>query len=102
MMEGKVANGEWQWIDEAQGIMHTATWKPGLLRGRDRDLFGVELRVIRHEAFLEGDRKFDPESMGDLVIFDIDRADVRKETGNTKVFCQESTNYDVDALETLD
>ena len=35
-MEGKVANGEWRWIDEAGCSMHTATNKPALLRSEVR------------------------------------------------------------------
>jgi hypothetical protein len=88
MMNGKVANGEWRWIDEARCMMHTATPKPALLRTSLRDELGVELKVVRHEEFAGG-----AESAGDLIIFDMDKADVRKETGNTKIFCQDPKNY---------
>ena len=32
---------------------------------------------------------------GDLIIFDMDKADVHKEMGNTKVFCQDPKNYTI-------
>lgn len=70
--------------------MHTATPKPALLRPAVRERLGVELRVLRHEAFAGGS-----ESEGDLIIFDMDRSDVEKETGNTKVFCQNPANYSI-------
>ena len=88
MMEGKVANGEWHWIDEKQCVMYTATPKPALLRAEVRARLKVELRVVRHEAFSQGE-----ESAGDLIIFDLDRSDVEGETGNTKVFCQDPASY---------
>lgn len=122
MMQGKVANGEWRWIDEARCVMHTATPKPALLRvevlpirglearpqmkrhvkpcgsrvrtpctaGQVRARLGLELRVVRHEEFAQGS-----ESAGDLIIFDMDKADVEKETGNTKVFCQDPSSYKI-------
>lgn len=90
MMNGKVANGEWRWIDEARCVMHTATPKPALLRNSLRDELGVELKIVRHEEFAGG-----AESAGDLIIFDMDKADVHKEMGNTKVFCQDPKNYTI-------
>jgi len=99
MMEGKVANGEWRWIDEGGCVMHTATPKPGLLRTELRSRLGLELVVRRHEAFLEGNAP--PESCGDLIIFDMDKADVTKPTGNTKVFCQDPTAFSIAAFDSL-
>ena len=90
MMQGKLANGEWRWIDEARCVMHTATPKPALLRTEVRSRLGVELRVMRHEEFAQG-----AESVGDLIIFDMDKSDVTKETGNRKVFCQDPANYKI-------
>ena len=79
MMQSKVSNGEWHWVDEPKCVMHTATPKPALLRGEVRSRMGVEIKVLRHEAFAE-----QAESVGDLIIFDMDKADVTQETGNTK------------------
>ena len=45
---------------------------------------------MRHEEFAGG-----AESVGDLVIFDMDKADVSVETGNVKVFCQNPANYTI-------
>ena len=108
MMEGKVANGEWRWIDEPSCSMHTATNKPALLRPKLRANLGVDLRVLRHEKFLqghassgEGEAAEAAESVGDLIIFDMDKADVEKEVGNVKVFCQDPTNYDIAPFESL-
>jgi len=96
MMQGKVENGEWLWVDEANCVMHTATPKPALLRAEVKARLGVEFRVMRHEVFAAA-----AESLGDLIIFDLDKSDVRKETGNTKVFCQEAKNYSVLPFDTL-
>ena len=96
MMEGKVATGEWHWIDEAKCVMHTATPKPALLRTEVRATLGVELKVVRHEQFAAG-----AESVGDLIIFDMDMSDVTKELGNHKVFCQDPSNYTIAPLSTL-
>lgn len=96
MCVGKVRNGEWRWIDEARCVMHTATPKPALLRQKVRALLHVELSVRRHEAFAS-----DAESVGDLVIFDMDQADVHKPTGNTKVFCQDPASYSLAPYESL-
>ena len=96
MMEGKVANGEWHWIDEARCVMHTATPKPALLRPAVRDNLGLELKIMRHEEFAAGQ-----ESEGDLIIFDMDKADVTKPTGNTKVFCQDPTAFSIAAFDSL-
>lgn len=96
MMQGKVDNGEWHWTDEANCVMHTATPKPALLREELRSKLGVELRVLRHEEFAGGN-----ESVGDLIIFDMDKADVTKDTGNTKVFCQDPAKYNVAPYGTL-
>ena len=46
--------------------------------------------MVRHEEFAQGS-----ESAGDLIIFDMDKADVEKETGNTKVFCQDPASYKI-------
>ena len=54
MMEGKVQNGEWRWIDESHCVMHTATPKPALLRARVLAELNVELAVMRHDAHLAG------------------------------------------------
>ena len=53
---------------------------------------GVELRVVRHEAFAEG-----AESIGDLIIFDIDKSNVmsHRSNANTKVFCQDPSKYKI-------
>jgi len=96
MMEGKVANDEWHWIDEAKCVMHTATPKPALLRAEVRSRLGLELRVMRHEEFAQGS-----ESVGDLIIFDMDKSDVEKETGNRKVFCQDPGNYKIEHFDGL-
>ena len=96
MMEGKVANGEWYWVDEAKCIMHTSTPKPALLRAEVRATLGAELKVVRHEQFAAG-----AESKGDLIIFDMDMSDVTKETGNHKVFCQDSASYTIAPFSTL-
>jgi hypothetical protein len=141
MMQGKVANGEWRWINEGGCVMHTATPKPGLLRGEVRSRLGLELVVRRHEAFLgaaigadarakelaeliAAEQRDDaavhargppllsqhlldqsapaaPESVGDLIIFDMDKADVTKPTGNTKVFCQTPANFTIAAFDSL-
>ena len=95
MMQSKVDSGEWHWIDEARCVMHTATSKPALLRPQLSEL-GVTLKVVRHEQFASG-----AESVGDLIIFDMDKADVSKETGNTKVFCQDPANYSIAPFDTL-
>ena len=96
MLRSKVANGEWKWIDEAGCVMHTATPKPALLRVQLRSVLNLEVKVVRHEAFASGS-----ESVGDLIIFDMDKADTAKETGNTKVFCQNPENYEIAEYETL-
>ena len=96
MMEGKVANGEWRWIDESKCVMYTATPKPALMKAEVRSQLGVELKVIRHEEFADG-----AESVGDLIFFDMDKSDVSKETGNTKVFCQDPANYTIAPFATL-
>lgn len=91
-LRGKVANQEWRWIDKH--AMDTSTLKPALLRPRVRELLGVELRVMRHDAHLADGGP--TESLGDLVIFDIDHANpTGTEVGNSKVFCQCPSNYDV-------
>jgi hypothetical protein len=87
MMESKVASGEWRWIEEAGCVMHTATNKPALLRAAVRAKFGLELKVLRHEKFA-ADAGEQPESSGDLIIFDMDWKDVTRRIGNTNVFCQ--------------
>ena len=102
----KVANGEWRWIDEAGCVMHTATSKPAILRPALRDNLGVELHVLRHEKFAAemGDGSSSgaaPESLGDLIIFDMDWKDVTKETGNTKVFCQDPAKFELGSLDAL-
>lgn len=105
MLVGKVANGEWRWIDEASCVMHTATPKPALLRTAVRERLKLELRVLRHEKFL-GEKSGEaapaaPESVGDLIIFDIDVSDTVKPTGNTKVFCQDPKGYQLSAYASL-
>lgn len=104
MMEGKVENGEWRWIDEANCVMHTATAKPALLRDRLRDRWPVvELKVLRHEKFAAGGEGAEPpESLGDLIIFDMDRADVTNATGNSKVFCQDAASFHLGGVDDLD
>ena len=41
------------------------------------------------------------ESEGDLIIFDMDKSDVTKEVGNTKVFCQDPASYSIAPFESL-
>jgi len=102
MMEGKVASGEWHWIDEAGCSMHTATNKPGLLRTEVRSRLGLELKVVRHDAELAGSaEEQEVESVGDLIIFDMNFKDVTTEVGNTKVFCQNPSGFMLSGLETL-
>jgi len=102
MLEGKLDNGEWHWIDEANCVMHTATPKPAILRTELAERVGLELRVLRHEKFVEGEAEGEPvESVGDLIIFDIDVSDVTKPTGNTKVFCQNPGAYTISAYSSL-
>ena len=62
-----------------------------------RSRLGLSLKVLRHEAFAAAGA----ESVGELIIFDMDRSDVSKEVGNTKVFCQDPANYQLAPYETL-
>ena len=104
MMEGKVANGEWRWVDEDKCVMYTATNKPALMRPEVRSRLGIELRILRHEKFLEaqeGQPNEQTESMGDLIIFDMDWKDSSKDTGNTKVFCQNPSGFTLNTLDAL-
>ena len=103
MMEDKVRNGEWKWIDEPQCVMHTATPKPALLRASIETKLGMKLAIMRHDAKLAGDSGGGAvESEGDLIIFDMDWRDVNKSVGNTKVFCQWTANLELGPLDTLD
>ena len=98
VMQGKVDNGEWEWINEAGCEMKTATPKPGLDRQRLASTLGLAVRVIKHDASLSSGQAEEAavvESVGDLIIFDMDKGDVSKEAGNTKVFCQDPLNYSV-------
>ena len=99
MMEGKVSNGEWYWVDEAHCVMHTATPKPALLRERVASTLRVDLAIMRHDAALSG--AGEAESTGDLIIFDMNWQDVGIETGNTKVFCQSTARMELAPLDTL-
>ena len=58
----------------------------------------MAVRVIKHDASLSSGQAEEAavvESVGDLIIFDMDKGDVSKEAGNTKVFCQDPLNYSV-------
>jgi len=91
MMMGKVKHGEWYWIDEPTCVMHTATAKPGLLRKKIELRLNLNLRVLRHEKFLDEDQV----SEGDLVIFDMNPTDLRAEVGNQNVFCQDPEKFTI-------
>lgn len=91
-LRAKVVNKEWRWISEL--AMDTSTLKPGLLRAQVREIIGAELRVMRHDAHLA--HESEKESRGDLILFDIDHANpIGTDVGNSKVFCQCPSNYDV-------
>jgi hypothetical protein len=96
-LAGKITNGEWHWIDEPGCVMHTATPKPALLRQQLKTRLGITLRIFRHEKFLDQPT----ESVGDLIIFDINRDDVKKEVGNSNVFCQDINNYVLSPFDSL-
>ena len=81
--------------------MHTATAKPVLLRAAVQTNLNVDLQVLRHEKFAQssGDA---PESVGDLIIFDMDHQDpIDKEVGNTKVFCQDASRFALSPVDAL-
>lgn len=98
MMMGKVEHGEWKWIDEETCVMHTATAKPGLLRKKIELSLSLNLRVLRHEKFLDEDQI----SEGDLVIFDINPADVRADVGNQNAFCQDPEKFTIAPFSEMD
>ena len=97
VMQGKLDNGEWGWIDEAGCEMKTATPKPGFDRRKLASVLALTIRVLKHDTALSGQAQEAAvvESVGDLIIFDIDKGDVSKEAGNTKVFCQDPSNYSI-------
>ena len=42
------------------------------------------------------------ESEGDLIIFDMDWKDVGADVGNTKVFCQDASKFNLEPVDALD